>query len=533
MRGSAHAAKQTGANPTLPTVTHVGGKTIFERVEESLSSLLGEEYVEAVCAAHAVLTGTAAKTLEPLARGTVEFFPQAWHDQLLRLLPRVGATLISPARGTARGAASDAFRRSAESERAPLSCQGYYRIGENGQLFLTTKSAHYHAPLGHNFPGYKLLEYGRRLGIPNATHNNIRGHVTRLLEERLVLCAAGLPADATEAAAPAKLDRVLNLQTGSLAAEAAVKMLLARFYSVQNGSTNPKYHGRVPVIGVLGDDDGGLTANYHGTTVLTQMMRGMWPEMLERIERQDVFRVRAVRPNDLEGLERLFRENETGHLKLAGFFHELVMMNYGARTLSAPFVKRLYALCEQHDVPAVVDEIQTCVWSPEIFMFREYNVTPSAVVLGKGFPGGEMAASRILFTQNLDTLPQFGALVTNGQEELSSLAYLITLRWAQANAPVTAAVGEYYEGRLSDLAEAHPGLIECIQGRRHMQGIYFADLAPAKAFVQHMQQGGCDISVQTYKEGCPPSALTKLPLTAGYEVVDFLIERMRQALARV
>jgi 4-aminobutyrate aminotransferase-like enzyme len=501
-------------------------------VEESLSSLLGDDYVDSVCIAQAVLSGTPPKTLRQFAGETVDFFPRTWHDQLVQLLPRVGTTLIPPVRNTARGATSDAFDRSADPERAPLSCSGYYRIGENGRLFLTTKSAHYHAPLGHSFPGYRLLECGRRLGLPNATHNNIRGHVTRLLEERLVLCAAGLDADAVGAARTAKLSRVLNLQTGSLAAEAAVKMLLARFYSVQNGATKPKYHGRVPVIGVLADDDGGITANYHGTTVLTQLMRGMWPDILDRLDR-DVLRVRAVRPNDLEGLERLFRENETADSKLAGFFHELVMMNYGARTLSAPFVKRLYALCEQHDVPAVVDEIQTGVWSPEIFMFREYGVSPSAVVLGKGFPGGEMAASRILFTEQMDNLPQFGALVTNGQEELSSLAYLITLRWAQANAPVTAAVGEYYQARLADLAEAHSGLIESIHGRRHMQGIYFVDLPPAKAFVQYMQEAGFDISVQTYKEGCPPSALTKLPLIAGYEVVDFLIDRMRQALARI
>jgi len=30
---------------------------------------------------------------------------------------------------------------------------GYYRIGEDGRLYLTTKSAHYHTPLGHDFPG--------------------------------------------------------------------------------------------------------------------------------------------------------------------------------------------------------------------------------------------------------------------------------------------------------------------------------------------------------------------------------------------
>ena len=44
---------------------------------------------------------------------------------------------------------------------------------------------------------------------------------------------------------------------------------------------------------------------------------------------------------------------------------------------------------------------------------------------------------------------------------------------------------------------------------------------------------GLDISVQTYKAGCPPSALTKLPLIAGYEVVDFILSRMGKALSEI
>jgi hypothetical protein len=35
---------------------------------------------------------------------------------------------------------------------------GYYRVGEDGRLYLMTKSEHYHAPLGHAFPGYTLIE---------------------------------------------------------------------------------------------------------------------------------------------------------------------------------------------------------------------------------------------------------------------------------------------------------------------------------------------------------------------------------------
>lgn len=506
----------------------------------SLSSLIGREYVEAVCEARAELSGESAGSLVKMADETVDFFPSAYQTRLLQLLPKVGKNLLKPIESTADGATSDAFRANSSKGQAPRSCMGYYRLGEDGRLFLTTKSAHYHTPLGHDFPGYRVLECARRLGVPNAIHNNMRGHITRLLEERLVCSAAGVAFD-DEAGREALLastsatvlNRVLNLETGSLAAEAAFKLLLARFYKVNPQSPTPKYAGRTPVIAVLGDDDGGITANYHGTTVFTQMMRGMWPEILDTLEGEKTLAVRAVKANDMEGLERLFREYETSPYKIAGFFHELVMMNFGARTLSEKFVKRLYALCEQHDAPTVVDEIQTCVWSPEIFMFREYGVKPSVVVLGKGFPGGEFAASRALFSATMDSLPQFGALVTNGQEELASLAYLVTLKWVETNATETAAVGDYYMQRLNDLAEVFSHLITSIEGRRHLAGIYFVDLASAKRFTRYLQEAGLDISVQTYKEGCPPSALTKLPLTFGFETVDFVIERMRDALTTI
>ena len=171
-------------------------------------------------------------------------------------------------------------------------------------------------------------------------------------------------------------------------------------------------------------------------------------------------------------------------------------------------------------------------------IWREVDADPETSVaiirgIGKGFSGGEYAASRVLFSAAMDTLPQFGALVTNGQEELASLAYLITLEWAECNAQVTAAVGEYYEGRLNDLTAEFPHLIASIEGRRHMAGVHFVDLAPAQAFTRHLQEAGIDISVQVYKDGCPPTALTKLPLTVGYEVVDFIVDRMRDALKRI
>ena len=516
------------------------GKKVFQKVSLSLSDIAGKDFTRSISTARSRLSGENEKDLLALAEEKVDSFPKDFQRHLRSLLPQAGQVCCPSFSPSARGASSKEFQSHTHAHHAPLSGYGYFRIGENGCLYFISKSEHYHAPLGHGFPGYRLLEHARRLGIPNATHNNTRGHITRLLEEELVRMAAGISRGDTiglnrilASKSKAVMNRVLNLETGSLAAEAALKMALSRFYLSQEGAKIPKYNNRIPVIVVIGDDRGDLQANYHGTTVLTQLMRGMWPDFLSGLEKQKLLLIRPVRPNHPDDLDAVFKRYEKGRYKIAAAFHEFVMMNYGALRLTVPYVRRLYSLCRKHDVPTVADEIQSCIWSPEIFMFREYGVKPTMIALGKGFPGGEYPASRILFSSVMDTLPQFGALVTNGQEELASLAYLITMRWAEANAETIRSVGDYYEERLNELASTYSDCIGGIEGSRHLAGVILKDLPTAKAFTKQLNEKGLDISVQTYKEGCPPIALTKLPLIAGHEAVDFIIRRMEDVLKKI
>ncbi|MFA7174018.1 MAG: aminotransferase class III-fold pyridoxal phosphate-dependent enzyme [Kiritimatiellia bacterium] len=513
----------------------------FVTVERSLADLLGREYVEAVCAARTVFTGGDLSQLLEGASEQIDFYPNSMCRALSGMLDRVGSRVLdAPLKDSSDGASTIMFNASTKKAAAPLSAYGYYRIGEDGHLRLITKSEHYHVPLGHFFPGYRLLDKARELGIPNATHNNTRGTITRQLEEELIRIANGLPQNDTAGLANilAKRDdlrvvnRVLNLETGSLAAEAALKMVLARFYKMQSEMAEPKYQGRTPVILVMGNDDGDLQANYHGTTMLTQMMRGMWPGLHEALTDAGVWKVVSIRPNCIEDLERAFAEYEQGSFKIAGFFHEIVMMNYGGRLLTPEFLQHAYALCEQHDVPTVVDEIQSCMWAPQLYLFHEYGLKPTFVAIGKGFPGGEYPASRILFSSAMDVMPQFGALVTNGQEELASLAYLVTMEWAQANKEVTAALGEYYELQLRKLADEFPCIITGVDGWRHMTTLCFADLEQAGCFVKELGRRGLEFSTQTYKADCPPVVLAKLPLIADKPMIDFVIGTMQEVLEK-
>ena len=179
---------------------------MIKTIRRSLTNLLGEGYISHVCAARAALTGEAPEE---------------------ELMARLGQALVPAFENGLDGAPTGSYQAAQHSFAAPLGGLGCFRIGEDGRLYFAGKSEHYHIPLGHDFPGYRLIENAKKLGIPNATHNNTRGFVTRTLERRLIAAANGMdPGDASLDALLAKkepgvLNTVINLETGSLAVEAA------------------------------------------------------------------------------------------------------------------------------------------------------------------------------------------------------------------------------------------------------------------------------------------------------------------------
>lgn len=510
----------------------------FAQTRASLADILGEGYIEAVCAARAALTGELESSLSAMAHDKTEFYPAGFQQRQLELIVNTGARVLpNGLRGTASGTASRRCAEAARTSKAPVNALGLYRIGEDGKLVLNTTSEQFHTPLGHGFPGYQLIERARRLGVPSATHNNTRGHITRLVEEEIVRIANGVaPGNRAQLnwVIGAKdlriVNRVLNLETGSLAMEAALKLILARFYRCEPQIEMPKFHGKVPVLLVVGDEDAGMGGNCHGTSFISQMLRGLWPEFRQKLENTSVCIVRAVKPNDQEDLRAAFR-GLPAQRQIAGFIHEMILMNHGARVLTRDFLQEAYALCEQNDIPTVVDETQTGLWTPGLFMFREHSLKPSVVVVGNGSPAGEHSTSRVLFSSVIDTLPQFGAMTTTAQDELGSLAFLITMGWALENAQAVAEIGEYYEQQVRASAQAFPASVVTVEGRRHLLGFVFAHAEVARLFSYTLGEMGLDNSLQTWGDS-KAAVVTKLPLTADCDIVRFVYGRLRQALAK-
>ncbi len=506
---------------------------MFNSPKISLSDLLGNEFINAVASASEVL----GEPVPSKAFDAVDFmsFPrQSKNDELLKL---VGSSIVKAYPDSLEGAATDAFRKATNKKAAPLTGIGPFRVGEDGKLYFIGKSEHYQASLGHRFEGYKLIDKARMLGILNPTHNNTRGYITRLLERRLIQTVNKLEWEDDDATGqvlsskePKVLNRVINLETGSLAVEAGVKMMLTRFYRLDPTFKSPEYAGKTPVFLVSADRNNGTEANYHGTTTLTQSFRGMWPDLYVKAENSSIYKVVPIEINNIDRFRETIRLYNNDNYKTAGFLHEIILMNYGGVRMEPEFLKKAYELCAKTDTPVLVDEIQSCAWYESLMLFNDYGLKPDFVALGKGFSGGEYPASKIITTAEMDTLNLFGALVTNGQEDLASLSYLVTMAFINANRNKITELGNYFYNRLCEIQIKHCELVSKIEGKGHLATLHFSSVEKAASVAQKLNASYIDASAQLYKANCPPAVLLKPPVISSKAALDFLIGSIEKVL---
>ena len=182
---------------------------MIKNLKLSLADLAGADYIDKVCRASAAFGLKSYAELKKTAETQVDCFPAEFAEKLDSLTGRIGKEFAPPFSGSSDGAGTAAFNGAFHRENAPLTGLGFYRVGEDGRLAVIGKSEHYQASCGHNFPGYELLRIAMEIGITNITHNNTRGHITRLLERELVRIANGITRGDEDS-----LEKVMNQTTG-------------------------------------------------------------------------------------------------------------------------------------------------------------------------------------------------------------------------------------------------------------------------------------------------------------------------------
>ncbi len=332
----------------------------------------------------------------------------------------------------------------------PVKGEGAYLIGEDGSRALDFASGIAVNLLGHGHPhltqaiqqqAATLMHVSNMYGSPQGES----------LAQRLV--------DASFA------DTVFFTNSGAEAVECAIKT--ARRYHYVNG--NPE---RTNII----------TFNnaFHGRTLGTisatnqEKMRDGFEPLLPGF---------AYAPfDDLEAARALVDEHT------AGFLVEPIQGEGGIRPASQEFLAGLRAICDEHGLLLVLDEVQCGVArTGKLYAHEHYGVTPDIVASAKGIGGG-FPLGACLATEEAAKGMVFGTHgSTYGGNPLAMAAgsAVLDVILEDGFMDQVAATGERLRGALEQLIPNHDDLFDHVRGKGLMLGLKMK--VESRPFVAHLR----------------------------------------------
>jgi acetylornithine/succinyldiaminopimelate/putrescine aminotransferase len=395
--------------------------------------------------------------------------------------------------------------------------RGLFYLTEQRRLFLDCTAGHYQMTWGYDHPELRrVLLDGIERGIVWDNHSNIPAAPVKRLAAKLIELANPGAGQGVGLESPTydclrddddSLNTVLTgCATGSVACAAAMKMMLVHFAREKRQEGPPVFVA--------------LDGNYHGTDLLAQRLRGMWPEYFASLE------VVMVQPNDAEELQQVFRQHGE---RVAGLWAEPIMMNREAIPIEPEYLQLARSLCDETGALMALDEIQTGFWFPEVIYAGRMGVEPDFIVLGKGMTAGFHPLAALVYRGRLDLLEQYDAISTNGNAALAAYLALGCIALIEREAQRIGQAGEYYHERMAELAAEFPDLLVEARGVGHLSGLKFHQVEDALGFHRSAVERGLWIRAHAYHEG-HSTILTKFALPMDLEVADFAVGAMRDLL---
>jgi len=332
----------------------------------------------------------------------------------------------------------------------PVRGEHCHLIGEDGRRFLDFASGIAVNVLGHSHPGLigaiqrqaeTLMHVSNLYGSPQGEH-----FAQRLVELTFA-------------------DTVFFTNSGAEAVECAIKT--ARSYHQHAGDEqrfelitfNNAFHGRTM---------GTISASSQ-----VKMHKGFMP-MLPGF--------RYVEFDDLESAKAAIGPHT------AGFLLEPIQGEGGIRVASDGFIKGLRALCDEHDLMLVFDEVQCGVGRAGTFYaYEQYGVEPDILATAKGIGGGfplgaclatESAARGMGIGAHGSTYGGNPLAMAAGEAVLDVVADKSFLADVRAK-------GDRLRTRIEQFIGNYPDLFELVRGRGLMIGIKLK--TEPRGFVAHLR----------------------------------------------
>ncbi len=222
---------------------------------------------------------------------------------------------------------------------------------------------------------------------------------------------------------------------------------------------------------------------------------------------------------------------------VAGMIVEPIQGEAGIVIPPEGYLKQLREICDKYDVVLIFDEIQTGMGrTGTMWACEAEDVVPDILVYGKAFGGGIMPITGIiarphLWTDDIKENPWILGSPTFGGNPLACSAAIATLKYSLEN-DIPGQIkekGEYLMGKLKELQEKHPVLVE-VRGKGFLIGLDYPTpemgWAVSKGlFKRGVMTGGTLNSSKTNRIE-PPGILT-------YETMDIIVEKLDETLTEV
>jgi acetylornithine/N-succinyldiaminopimelate aminotransferase len=339
------------------------------------------------------------------------------------------------------------------SEVRPVKGEGVYLIGESGERYLDFASGIAVNLLGHSHP--QLIEAIQRQAATLMHVSNLYGSPQgEALAKRLT--------ELTFA------DTVFFTNSGAEAVECAIKTARRYHHAAGNPHKNElitfsnAFHGRT--MGTISATD-------------QVKLRDGFAPLLEGFT--------VVEFDNLEAARAAVGPNT------AGFLVEPIQGEGGVRPASPEFMRGLRALCDEHDLMLVLDEVQCGVArTGTLYAYEQYGIEPdilaSAKGIGGGFPLGaclatEKAASGMVVGTHGSTYGGNPLAMAAGTAVLDVVAQPEFLAHVRE-------IGERLRSALEQMIPNHDHLFDSVRGLGLMLGIKMK--TDSRAFVGYLRTQG-------------------------------------------
>lgn len=332
--------------------------------------------------------------------------------------------------------------------------EGMYYVDREGREILDFFGGFGSLAFGHNHP--------RILDVRRAFQEEKRHEIAMAFQSQY---AAALAHNLAQCS-PGDLDMVFLGSTGSEAMEAALKLAeqaqgpeRAKVLYAENS-----FHGKTK--GALSVTDGPLYRSRF--SLLENNVRAPFG---------DIDAIRAA----------LEADPAIGAVVL-----ETIQGGGGIVTAEPDFWRELRALCDEHDVLWIADEVQCGLGrTGRFYAFEHYGVIPDITALAKSLGGGKCAMGAMIARREVymkaygepDTALIHGPATFGGIGEACCTAIeALHLLYEEKLIANAAEQGDYLMSRLNALKEKYPKIIRDVRGQGLMVGLEFEDFSQTLPF---------------------------------------------------